>query len=202
MGWALCRAHATNGPAAVIFVETPLAGAWVIELEPHEDERGSFARTFDAEEFRARGLEHRVVQTSVSANARAGTLRGLHYQAEPHGETKLVRCARGKIFDVVVDLRDGSPTRLRWFSVELSPESARMLYVPEGMAHGFQTLVDDTEVHYQMGRPYVPSHARGMRFDDPGLGIRWPSPEPTISRRDASYPDMDARVAVLRGSRS
>jgi dTDP-4-dehydrorhamnose 3,5-epimerase len=175
----------------VIFTETPVAGAFVIDLEPREDERGSFARTFDAEEFRAHALEHRVVQSSVSVNVRAGTLRGLHYQTAPHGETKLVRCARGAIFDVIVDLREASPAYLRWFSVELSPESGRMLYVPEQVAHGFQTLVDDTEVHYQMGREYVPSHSTGVRWDDPLLGVDWPEAERTISPRDASYPDID-----------
>jgi len=175
----------------VIFTEIPLGGAWVIDLEPHEDERGSFARTFDAEEFRGRGLEHRVVQSSVSVNTRAGTLRGLHYQAAPHGETKLVRCTRGAIFDVIVDLREASTGYLRWYTMELSPESARMLYVPEGVAHGFQTLVDDTEVHYQMNREYVPSHACGVRWDDPALGIPWPDARRLISERDASYPDID-----------
>lgn len=175
----------------MIFTETPVTGAWVIELAPHEDERGSFARTFDAEEFRARGLEHRVVQSSISVNVRAGTLRGLHYQAAPYGETKLLRCARGAIFDVIVDLRAASPGYLRWFSVELSPESGRMLYVPEEVAHGFQTLADDTEVHYQMGREYAPSHSTGVRWDDPVLGIAWPEAERTISARDSSYAHID-----------
>ncbi len=184
----------------MIFSETPLAGAWVIELEPQEDERGSFARTFDAEEFRARGPDDRVVQASVSVNAREGTLRGLHYQAAPHVETKLVRCTRGAIFDVIVDMRQGSATHLCWFSVELSPGSGRMVYVPEEVAHGFQTLVDDTEVHYQMGRPYVPSHARGLRFDDPALGIRWPEARRTISARDASHPYIDRSGSTQRRS--
>jgi len=172
------------------FTETVIPGAWVIEPEFHRDERGSFVRTFDAAEFRARGLDDRAVQQSVSHNYRAGTLRGLHYQAEPHAETKLVRCSRGAMFDVIVDLRQGSATRLRWFSVELSPESGRMLYVPQGVAHGFQTLADDTEVHYSMGHCYMPSHARGVRFDDPALDIPWPEAERVISPRDASYPDI------------
>jgi dTDP-4-dehydrorhamnose 3,5-epimerase len=175
----------------VIFTETPIPGAWVIELEPLRDERGWFARTFDAAEFRARGLDDRVVQESISYNARAGTLRGLHYQAPPHEEAKLVRCPRGTILDVIVDLREGTPGYGRWFSVELDARTGRMLYVPEGLAHGFQTLADDTEVHYRMNREYAADHARGIRWDDAAIGINWPDAERTISARDASFPDID-----------
>lgn len=172
----------------MIFTETAIPGAWVFELEHHRDERGSFARVFDADELEARGLDLRVVQSSISVNLRAGTLRGLHYQAAPEGEAKLIRCTRGAIFDVIVDLRPDSPSYLRWLSVELSAAGDQMLCVPEGVAHGFQTLVDDTEVHYQMNRAYSPSHARGVRWNDPDLGIEWPEAERTISERDRVLP--------------
>ncbi len=175
------------------FVETPLPGAWVIELEEIEDERGWFARTFDAEEFRARGLNPDVVQCNASFNRRAGTLRGMHYQAPPHGESKLVRCVGGAIFDVAVDLRDGSPTYRGWHGVELSAENRRAFYIPAGLAHGFQTLADDSEVLYQMGDPYVPEAARGVRWDDPALGIAWPAPdgERVISEKDRAYASLE-----------
>jgi dTDP-4-dehydrorhamnose 3,5-epimerase len=177
----------------VRFHETPVAGALVVESERIEDERGYFARTFASEEFAARGLDARVNQCSTSFNARAGTLRGLHYQAEPHGEAKLVRCTRGAIYDVALDLRSESPTYLRWYGVELSADNGRALFVPEGCAHGFQSLVDATEVLYQISTPYVPDAARGVRWDDPAFGIEWP-PAPadgrTMSERDATYPDF------------
>ena len=174
------------------FVETPLRGAWVLELERLADERGWFARTFDAEELRERGGDPAVAQCNASFNARRDTLRGLHYQAEPHGETKLVRCVRGAIFDVAVDLRPDSPSYCRWHGVELSAENGRSFFIPKGMAHGFQTLVDDCEVLYQMGQLYVPEAARGVRFDDPAFGIEWPAPRGAriISERDASYADF------------
>jgi dTDP-4-dehydrorhamnose 3,5-epimerase len=170
----------------------PLAGAWVIELEPIEDSRGWFARAFDAEEFAARGLEGAIAQCNASFNRRRDTLRGMHYQAEPHGESKLVRCVRGAVFDVAVDLRPGSPSYCRWHGVELSADGGSAFYIPKGMAHGFQTLTDDSEVLYQMGHRYVPEAARGVRFDDPAFGIEWPRPRRsrTISERDASYPDF------------
>jgi dTDP-4-dehydrorhamnose 3,5-epimerase len=173
------------------FEESPLPGAWTIELDPLADERGWFARTFDAREFRARGLDPEVVQCSASFNARRDTLRGMHYQAEPHGESKLVRCVRGAIFDVVVDLRPESPTHRRWHGVQLSAENHRALYVPVGLAHGFQTLVDGCEVHYQMNRGYVPDAARGVRWDDPAFAIEWPPAGDgrTISERDRAHPD-------------
>jgi dTDP-4-dehydrorhamnose 3,5-epimerase len=175
------------------FVQTPLAGAWVIEPDRIGDERGWFARTFDAEEFRARGLNPEVVQSNASFNARRGTLRGMHYQADPHGESKLVRCVRGAIFDVAVDLRTGSPTQRGWHGVELSADNGHAFYIPSGLAHGFQTLTDDCEVLYQMGHPYVPDAARGVRFDDAAFAIDWPEAGGgrTISPRDASYPDFE-----------
>jgi dTDP-4-dehydrorhamnose 3,5-epimerase len=174
------------------FTETPLNGAWVIDLDLLGDERGWFARAFDADEFRARELNAEVVQCNASYNARKGTLRGMHYQAEPHGESKLVRCVRGAIFDVAVDLRPGSPTHARWHGVELSAENRRSFYIPAGLAHGFQTLSDDVEVLYQMGNPYVPEAARGVRFDDPAFAIRWPpvDGERVVSQRDRAFPDF------------
>jgi dTDP-4-dehydrorhamnose 3,5-epimerase len=175
----------------VIFEATLLTGAWVIRVEPVADDRGLFARTFDAEEWAERGLEPLVVQCSTSYNARAGTLRGLHYQEEPFGEAKLVRCTQGAIYDVVLDLRRDSPTFRGWFSAELTAENRTMLYVPVGLAHGFQTLVDASEVYYQISRRYSPQHARGVRWDDPAFGIDWPeAAERTISERDRSYPDF------------
>jgi dTDP-4-dehydrorhamnose 3,5-epimerase len=175
------------------FVQTPLPGAWVIELEELGDERGWFARAFDAEEFESRGLNPAVAQCNASFNARPGTLRGMHYQAEPHGESKLVRCVRGAIFDVAVDLRTGSATRCRWHGVRLSADNRLAFYIPAGLAHGFQTLTGDCEVLYQMGSRYVPEAARGVRWDDPAFGIEWPEPdgERVISERDLGYPDFE-----------
>jgi dTDP-4-dehydrorhamnose 3,5-epimerase len=174
------------------FIETPLNGAWVIDLDLLGDERGWFARTFDAEEFSARGLSPAVVQCNASFNARAGTLRGMHYQAEPHAESKLVRCVRGAIFDVAVDLRESSPTLHGWHGVELSAANRLAFYIPAGLAHGFQTLTDDAEVLYQMGHPYVPGSARGVRWDDPAFAIEWPETdgERIVSERDRTYPDF------------
>jgi dTDP-4-dehydrorhamnose 3,5-epimerase len=174
----------------VRLAETPLAGAFVIELDLLRDDRGYFARTFDAAEFARAGLDPAVVQCNTSFNARRGTLRGMHYQADPDGEAKLVRCTRGSIFDIAVDLRPGSATYCRWFGVELSADNGRMLYMPVGMAHGFQTLEEGSEVHYQMSHEYVPPQARGVRFDDPAFGIEWPLPDPTVSERDRQFPDF------------
>jgi dTDP-4-dehydrorhamnose 3,5-epimerase len=174
------------------FTQTPLSGAWVIEPDLLSDERGWFARTFDVDEFEARGLASGTVQCSASFNARRDTLRGMHYQAEPHGESKLVRCVRGAIFDVAVDLRPESPTFRRWHGVELSAENVYAFCIPAGLAHGFQTLTDNCEVLYQMGHRYVAEAARGVRWNDPAFGIEWPptAGERTISGRDASYPDF------------
>lgn len=174
------------------FIQTPLPGAWIIELEKFSDERGWFARTFDVEEFREHGLNPQVVQCNASFNERLGTLRGMHYQAEPHGESKVVRCVSGSIFDVAVDLREGSPTYLRWHGVELSAENGRAFYIPAGLAHGFQTLEEHSEVHYLMGNPYVPEAGRGVRWDDPAFAVAWPDAdgERIISARDGSYPDF------------
>lgn len=171
------------------FIETALAGAFVIEIDPKPDLRGFFARTFCRDEFTAAGLPGEFVQSSISVNVRRGTLRGLHFQAPPGAEPKLVRCNRGALFDVIVDLRVGSATHCRWFGTELSADNHRALYVPPGFAHGFQTLMDDSEVAYQMAEFYMPELARGVRWNDPAFGIAWPIDPPFLSDRDASYPD-------------
>jgi dTDP-4-dehydrorhamnose 3,5-epimerase len=176
----------------MIFHETPLPGVVVVEAERVRDERGWFARTFALEEFEANGLEPAIVHCNVSFNARAGTLRGMHYQARPYGECKLIRCTRGRLYDVALDLRPDSPTYLRWHAVELTAESHLALYIPRGLAHGFQTLVDETEVYYQMSERYVPSATQGVRWDDPAFGILWPEGERVISERDRSYPAFEA----------
>jgi dTDP-4-dehydrorhamnose 3,5-epimerase len=178
----------------VPFTETTIVGAYLIEPSPATDARGLFARTFDAEEFVRRGLDGRVSQCNTSFNPRAGTLRGLHYQAAPHGEAKLVRCTGGAIFDVAVDLRAESATYLRWFAAELRAENRHALFIPAGCAHGFQTLADDSEVLYQMSTPYVPGSGRGVRWNDPAFGITWPDPPAggrIMSERDADYPDLE-----------
>jgi len=174
------------------FLEIRLAGAYVIEIEPHDDSRGFFARTFCRDEMTAAGLPGEFMQASVSYNTRRGTLRGMHFQAAPHEEPKLVRCTRGAIHDVIIDLRPASPTHREWFAIELTAYNWRTLYVPPGFAHGFQTLVDDTEILYQMAEPYVAELARGVRWNDPAFGIEWPFPEPILSERDAGYPDYRA----------
>jgi dTDP-4-dehydrorhamnose 3,5-epimerase len=174
------------------FTETAVPGVWLIVPERIGDERGWFARTFDREEFVTHGCSPDVLQCNASYNARRDTVRGMHYQAEPHGEPKLVRCVRGAIFDVAVDLRKDYPSYCVWHGAELSADNGHALYIPAGLAHGFQTLVDDCEVLYQMGHSYVPEAARGVRFDDPAFAIRWPEPHGgrVVSERDASYPDF------------
>jgi len=174
----------------VIFAETPVEGAWMVAPERAEDHRGFFARTWCAEEFAARGLVDYWAQCSVSFNNRRGTLRGLHYQRAPHAEAKLVRCTAGALYDVVVDLRPSSSTYLKHVAVELSASNRLMVYVPEGCAHGFQTLQDGSEVFYQISAPYSKEHAAGVRWDDPAFGISWPYPDPIMSDRDRDYPDF------------
>lgn len=173
------------------FAEAALAGVWVIDVEPAADERGLFARTFDAEAFAERGLAHDFVQCSTSFNARVATLRGLHHQVGEHAESKLVRCTAGAAYDVVADLRPDSPTYGRWVAFELSADNRRAVYVPPGVAHGFQTLADGAELLYMIDRTYVPAAARGVRWDDPAFAIEWPDPpgERTISERDRAFPD-------------
>jgi dTDP-4-dehydrorhamnose 3,5-epimerase len=170
------------------FDATPLAGACVVDLERIEDERGFFARSFCRDEFEAHGFDACVAQCNVSFNRKRGTLRGLHYQAEPYAEAKLVRCTRGAVCDVIVDIRAASPSRLQWYAVELTADNHRALYVPKGFAHGFQTLTDDTELFYQMSEPYHPGSARGLRWDDPLLAVRWPIAAAVVSPRDAAFP--------------
>jgi dTDP-4-dehydrorhamnose 3,5-epimerase len=172
----------------MIFQETPLAGAWVLEPERIEDERGFFARTYCRRDFEERGLDPAIAQCSVSFNPRRGTLRGLHFQAAPHEEVKLVRVTQGKIWDVIVDLRPQSPTFRRYFSIILSSRNGRQLYIPKGMAHGFQTLKKETEVFYQISEPYVPELARGYRWNDPAFVIPWPELATVISDKDRSLP--------------
>jgi dTDP-4-dehydrorhamnose 3,5-epimerase len=173
------------------FNETRVIGAWVVEPDLQVDERGAFARTWDVDEFAQRGLESSLVQCSISVNTRRGTLRGLHFQVAPHEETKLVRCTRGAIFDVAVDLRRDSPTFTRWSGVELSADNRLALYVPKGCAHGFLTLADDAEVLYQMTAAYAPDAARGVRYDDPSFDIEWPDAVVVVNARDRSYPDFE-----------
>jgi dTDP-4-dehydrorhamnose 3,5-epimerase len=174
----------------VRFVDTPVTGAKVVELDRHVDERGFFARMWDPGELVDAGLTPSLAQASVSRSTRAGTLRGMHFQHPPHEEAKLVRCVRGAIFDVALDLRPDSPTYLRWYGVRLDIENGRALYIPEGCAHGFQTLEDDADVLYLISHPYVPEAAGGVRWDDPAFGIEWPpARERTIGARDLTWPD-------------
>ncbi len=172
------------------FIETALAGAFIIEPERKADERGFFARTYCREEFRQHGLEMALSQCNISFNAARGTLRGMHYQVDPHPEVKVVRCTMGAMHDVIVDLRRQSSTYKRWIAVELTPQNRTMLYIPKGFAHGFQTLEDATEVFYQMSDFYHPECARGVRWDDAAFGVIWPIPGPIMSERDRSYPDF------------
>jgi dTDP-4-dehydrorhamnose 3,5-epimerase len=173
------------------FSETPLSGVWLVEPERLGDERGFFARTFDGDALRARGLAGNILQCSISYNQTRGTLRGLHWQVAPYAEEKLVRCTMGRVFDVAVDLRRDSPTYKRWFSVELDAENRRQLYLPAGVAHGFQTLTDGCELFYQMSVPYHAELSRGARWNDPVFGIDWPLPPTVMSERDRSHPDFD-----------
>jgi len=174
----------------LIFKPTAFFGAYVIEPQRHEDARGHFARTFCTREFAEHGLETTIEQNSVSFNFKKGTIRGMHYQVHPFQEVKIVRCNRGSIYDVIIDLRADSPTFKKHFAVELDENNSKMLYIPAGFAHGFQTLADNTEVFYQMSRSYSPEHARGVRWNDPAFGIQWPPDDRTILERDESYPDF------------
>jgi len=173
-----------------VFTETQLRGVFTVEPDRIEDERGFFARTWCAREFEAHGLNPRVAQCSISFNERSGTLRGMHYQAPPHAECKLVRCTAGAIYDVALDLRPDSRTFGQWIAVELTALNRKALYLPEGFAHGFQTLRDSTEVFYQISEFYHPESVRGVRWNDPSFGIRWPEAVRTISPRDLDFPDF------------
>jgi dTDP-4-dehydrorhamnose 3,5-epimerase len=178
-------------PGGMQLTETGLPGAYVIDLEPVEDARGFFARAWSARELSSIGLESRIDECNLSFNGRRGTLRGMHFQRPPHAEVKLIRCIKGALYDVIVDLRTDSPTFRHWVGFELDEENRRMLYVPRGFAHGFQTLADGTEVYYMISNAHVPEAAAGVRWNDPSFGIDWPMAEPTvISDKDRSWPDF------------
>jgi dTDP-4-dehydrorhamnose 3,5-epimerase len=173
----------------LLFKELDLIGAYLVEIEPRADERGFFARTFCEDEFAAAGLSTRFPQTSISYNARRGTVRGMHFQAAPNEETKLVRCVAGAVYDVIVDMRPNSRTYLRSMGVELSAKNRSALYIPTGFAHGFQTLMDDSELLYMIDVNYVAEAARGVRWNDPSFRVEWPDPINVISGRDEQFPD-------------
>ena len=180
------------------FIETELSGAWIIEIEPREDERGFFARTFDAALFEQHGLNPAAAQGNMSYNGRRGTLRGMHYQLPPATETKYIRCTRGAIYDVIIDLRADSPTHGRHIGVELTEDNRRSLYVPAMFGHGFQTLADETEVAYQVSEYYTPGAERGLRHDDPAFGIAWPIEVSVISDKDRSWPLYEGELEATR----
>jgi dTDP-4-dehydrorhamnose 3,5-epimerase len=182
----------------VIFTETKLRGAFIIDLDRNEDERGFFARTFCQHEFQVHGLKPLVVQTSVAHNRKKGTIRGMHFQYPPVAETKLVRCTRGAILDIIVDLRPGSATYLHHVAVELNEDNQRALYVPERFAHGYQVLRDETDASYQMGEFYEPSAAGGLMYNDSRLGLEWPLPVTVVSDKDKSFPPLDQIETELR----
>ena len=181
----------------MIFTATQLEDAWLIDIEPREDERGFFGRIWCRQELAAQGLDTEIAQESLSFNRHRGTVRGLHFQRPPHEEIKIVRCTRGGIFDVIVDLRPRSPTYLRWQGFELTAENHKALYVPKGFAHGFQTLVDDAEIVYQISEFYAPNSAGGHRYDDAAFGVAWPLPVTMISERDLSWPAFNAATSIL-----
>jgi dTDP-4-dehydrorhamnose 3,5-epimerase len=184
----------------VRFVSTELEGAYIVEPERHEDDRGFFARTWSRDELVDQGLVGDLSQCSISRNTHAGTLRGMHFQTTPHEEVKLVRCTAGAVHDVLVDLRPGSPTHAAWVAVELDADRANAVYIPKGFAHGFQTLVDGAEVLYMISDPYAPDAASGVRFDDPSFGIDWPLPVTVISERDRAWPDYRPGSLRIRGA--
>lgn len=172
------------------FTELSIKGVWLVEIEPSKDERGFFARTFCTGEFALHGLETTLAQCSISFNKKKGTLRGMHYQAPPHEETKLVRCSRGEIYDVVADIRKGSPTFGKWLGMTLSADNNQSLYIPAGCAHGFMTVVDKSEVLYQISEPYHPDCARGFRYNDVFFSIQWPTAVSVVSPKDLAYEDL------------
>src|SRR5262245_45257444 len=183
------------------FLKTDLDGAWLIDPEPVCDNRGFFSRTFCVNEFGACGMETSFVQHSLSYSARRGTLRGMHFQSAPHSEVKVIECAKGAIFDVIIDIRPQSPTFGRWRGFELTSENRRQLYVPAGFAHGFQTLADDTEVRYLISAMYEPSASRGLRYNDPALAIPWPLPVSVISSKDQAWPYFSSLISSALATR-
>jgi dTDP-4-dehydrorhamnose 3,5-epimerase len=174
----------------LLFTETKLKGAFLIEPERYEDERGFFARNWSRREFESQGISARLAECNISFNKRKGTLRGMHYQAAPHAQAKVVRCTMGAVFDCILDLRPDSRTFKQWFGSELTAQNRLMLFIPEGFAHGFQTLQDETEIFYQMSDYYVAESSRGVRWNDPAFGIVWPPDQRIIIERDQSYPDF------------
>jgi dTDP-4-dehydrorhamnose 3,5-epimerase len=185
----------------VIFTETKLPGAYVVDVERREDDRGFFARGWCQREFEAHGLTARLAQVNLSYNKKAGTLRGMHYQRAPWEEAKLVRCTAGAVYDAIIDLRPDSPTYRQWVGVELTADNYRMLYVPEGFAHGFQTLTDGAAVTYQVTQFYAPGAEGGVRWDDPAFGVEWPLPVGVISEKDRSWPDYEPQALAAAGVR-
>ncbi len=190
MGGEIRAADSAGRGCRLIFTESELAGAFVIDIEPIEDERGFFARSWCKDEFEKHGLNSDLQQCNISYNNKKGTLRGMHYQRPPHEEAKLVRCVRGAIYDVIIDLRADSATFLRWQGLELNEQNRSALYIPEGFAHGFLTLSDAAEVFYQMSSCFVPGSAAGIRWDDSAIGIHWPHSPQCISEKDTSYADF------------
>ena len=190
MGRKVRNIDSSRQSPPLIFTEIQLNGAFLIEPEYFEDERGFFARTWCKQEFEQHGLSSKLVQCNISFNRKKGTLRGMHYQEAPYEETKLVRCTKGAIYDVVIDLRPDSQTFREWFSIELTEDNRKMLYIPEGFAHGFLTLTDNTEVFYQMSEFYAPGHAKGVRWNDPAFNIMWPIEVNVISEKDKKIPDF------------
>ena len=172
------------------FTSTPFPGLYIIELEKNGDPRGFFARSYDAQEFKKLNLKDRFVQTNVSRSRERGTLRGLHYQTPPYAEAKLIRCTKGALYDVVVDLRPDSPTYKQWFGIELTEDNQKQLYVPEGFAHGFITLKEDTEAFYMVSECYHPEAERGVHYNDPQFRIKWPIPVEVVSDKDKTWPDF------------
>lgn len=189
----VCNLNTGGKDLSMKFVATELKGAFIVEPEILEDERGFFARTWCRKEFEQHGLNPNLVQCNISFNRNKGTLRGMHYQTSPFEETKLVRCTMGAIYDVIIDLRPISKTFKRWIAVELTAENRKMIYIPQGFAHGFQTLENDTEVFYQMSEFYAPEYARGVRWDDPKLNIQWPDDVRIISVKDRNFQDFDPK---------
>ena len=178
----------------MIFTETPLAGAYIIDLEPRTDHRGFFARIWCQDEMAQHGLKGEIVQSNLGFSLKKGTLRGLHFQTAPYAEVKTVRCTRGAVYDVIVDLRPDSKTYKQWFGIELTPDNHKAIYVPEGFAQGWLALTDNSEIYYHTTQRYAPSAASGIRYDDPAFGIEWPIPITVISDQDRSWPDYDSRA--------
>lgn len=179
------------------FLETDFKNCFLIDIDKEIDHRGFFARVWDKKIFASHNINTNLSQCSISANKKIGTLRGIHYQTYPHEEDKLVRCTRGRIFDVVVDLRPNSKTYKKWMGVELSEENYRMIYIPKGIAHGFQTLEDNTEVFYQISDEYMPNYSKGIRWNDPTFDIEWPIDSPIMSQRDKEYPNFEKSMEVF-----